>query len=365
MAKTGRAGRRGTLSGVRRLPVGASPGTLIADPNANPTELCLTLISPDRFKTIRNAGLSDIVRHADRWPVLWLDCVGLADVTLIGEIGKIFGLHPLALEDVVNTGQRPKADFYDDHAFVVLRMIDDATQHRYEQICVFFGEKFVVTFQERQGDPFDPVRRRIESSEPNRLRSRGADYLAYALIDAIVDSYFPLVDAASDDIDRIDEDVLRNPEKPQMQQLHQMRREILTLKGVLWPLRDALAALIRNDEPFVRPETKVFFNDTLDHAVRLIELVETQRDTLSGLIDMHLSLSQARTGDVISVLTIVSAIFIPLTFLVGVWGMNFDSQASPWNMPELHSYYGYPAALIFMFLVAVALFSYFKWKKWL
>lgn len=361
-----RAGSMARLARRRsRLPIGISPGTLIADPAANPTEFNLTLISPEKCKTIGKASLADVVRHADRWPVIWLDCVGLADIKLIEEIGKVFGLHPLALEDVVNTGQRPKVDFFEDHAFVVMRVIDEPASHRYEQVAVFFGEKFVITFQERKGDPFDPVRKRIESSMPNRLRQRGADYLAYALIDAIVDSYFPPIETAGETVDGIEDTMLRGTQKRQMQDLHQLRREVLTLKGVLWPLRDALAALIRNDVSFMKPETKVFLNDTLDHAVRLIELVETQREILSGLMEMHLSLSQARTNDVISYLTIVSVIFMPLTFLVGVWGMNFDPDTSPWNMPELRAHYGYPSALLFMLVVAAALVGYFKWKKWL
>ncbi|RWG37081.1 MAG: magnesium/cobalt transporter CorA, partial [Mesorhizobium sp.] len=262
-------------------------------------------------------------------------------------------------------GQRPKVDFFEDHAFVVMRMIDDVAAHRYEQIAVFFGENFVVTFQEREGDPFDPVRKRIAAPMPNRLRSRGADYLAYALIDAIVDSYFPPIETVSELVDGIEDQMLNTPHKHQMRQLHELRRDANVLKGVLWPMRDALATLIRNDVPFVQAETKIFFNDTLDHALRLIELVETQRDMLTGLIEMHLSLTQARTNDVISYLTIVSVIFMPLTFLVGVWGMNFDPDSSPWNMPELKAYYGYPAALLFMLVVAVGLVAFFKWKKWL
>ncbi len=349
----------------KRSPIGASPGTLIADPAARRSELRLTLISPERSRTIEQASIDDVHANRDRWPILWLDCTGLANVDLIAGIGRIFNLHPLALEDVVNTGQRPKVDFFEDHAFIVVKMIDDAATHRYEQISLFLGGNFIVTFQEREGDPFDPVRKRIESSAPNRLRTRGADYLAYALIDAVVDSYFAPIEAASETVERIEDDMLSGPQQRQMQQLHQSRREVLALKGVLWPLRDALASLIRNDVPFVTAETKVFLNDTLDHAIRLIELVETQRDTLTGLIEMHLSLSQARTNDVISLLTIVSTIFIPLTFLVGVWGMNFSPDASPWNMPELHAYYGYPLALLFMALIAVALVAYFKWKKWL
>lgn len=350
---------------TRRSPVGASPGTLIADPAARRSELRLTLISPEKFKTIETASIDDVAGNFDKWPVLWLDCTGLASIPLIEEIGRIFSLHPLALEDVVNTGQRPKVDFFEEHAFVVLSMIDDAARHRYEQIAVFFGKKFVITFQEREGDPFDPVRKRIESSMPNRLRQRGADYLAYALIDAIVDSYFPPVETSSETVEKIEDEMLDAPRKHQMGQLHDLRRGTNVLKGVLWPLRDALATLIRNDAPYVKAETKVFLNDTLDHALRLIELVETQRDTMTGLIEMHLSLSQARTNDVISLLTIISAVFIPLTFLVGVWGMNFDPDTSPWNMPELRAYYGYPLALGFMALVAVCLVGFFKWKKWL
>ncbi len=349
----------------KRSPIGASPGTLIADPAARRSELRLTLISPERSRTIEQASIDDVHANRDRWPILWLDCTGLANVDLIAGIGRIFNLHPLALEDVVNTGQRPKVDFFEDHAFIVVKMIDDAATHRYEQISLFPGGNFIVTFQEREGDPFDPVRKRIESSAPNRLRTRGADYLAYALIDAIVDSYFPPIEAAGDIVDGIEDEMLHKAHKHQMRQLHELRRDANVLKGVLWPMRDALATLIRNDAPFVKAETKIFLNDTLDHSLRQIELVETQRDMLTGLIEMHLSLMQARTNDVISYLTIVSVIFMPLTFLVGVWGMNFDPAASPWNMPELKAYYGYPSALLFMVLVAAGLIAFFKWKRWL
>lgn len=348
-----------------RSPVGASPGTLIADPNAVQSALSLTVISPEDSQLFTDVSLADLERACGEWPIIWLDCVGLANIELIKEIGRIFNLHPLALEDTINTGQRAKVDFFEDHAYVVLSMIDDARQHRYEQISLFFGENFVVTFQERKGDPFDPVRRRIEASSANRLRARKADYLAYALIDALVDSYFPPVDAIGDRIDAIEDEMIGHPQKHQVRLLHQLRRNVIVLKGALFPVRDAIAGLIRADAPFVRAETKLYWNDTLDHTISLIELVETQRDMLTGLIDMHLSLSQQRTNDIISFLTIISSIFIPLTFLVGVWGMNFDTKSSPWNMPELESYYGYPLALGFMVAVALLLIAFFKGKKWL
>jgi magnesium transporter len=364
MAKVETVKRR-SLRKVKRSPIGASPGTLIADPAARQSALSLTLISSDECKLIDNASLRDVAESCAEWPVIWLDCVGLANVELIAEIGAIFKLHPLALEDTVNTGQRPKVDFFDDHAFVVVSMIDDALAGRYEQISLFFGENFVVTFQEREGDPFGPVRKRIKADLPNRLRTRKADYLAYALIDAIVDSYFPILETKGEMIDGMEDEMLRGVGHHQVRELHELKRGMIVLKRALWPLRDALAALLRAEVPFIHPETKVYLNDTHDHSVRLIEVVEMHRDMLTGLIEMHLSLSQARTNDVISVLTIVSAIFIPLTFLAGIWGMNFEPDASPWNMPELLSYYGYPIALGIMAVIGFSLVGYFRWKKWL
>lgn len=350
---------------AKMSPVGASPGILIADPNALPSVMTLTLMSPEAAETVEQATLDDVRADRGRWPVMWLDVAGLADVGLIAEIGAMFGLHPLALEDTVNTSQRPKADFYDDHAFVVLRMIDDAETHRFEQISMFFGENFVVTFQERPGDPFDPVRRRIDSSTPSRLRNRKGDYLAYALIDAIVDSYFPRLEALGEEIDKIEDGMVSGPLKGQAKTLHSLKRTAQQIGRVLRPMRDALAALVRTEAKCVTAETKIFLNDTLDHSLRQIETAESQRDTVAGLIDLHLSLSQAKTNDVIGLLTMVSAIFIPLTFLAGIWGMNFSTAASPWNMPELNAYYGYPAALGLMAVVAIGTFVFFRWKRWI
>jgi len=357
--------KRRTRRQPKMSPLGASPGTLIADPNAAQPTLTLTLISKEATETIENASMKDVKGKRGIWPVIWLDCAGLADVELIAEIGRTFNLHPLALEDTVNIGQRQKADFFEDHAFVVLRMIDDAATGRFEQISVYFGDDFVVTFQERSGDPFAPVRKRINNSVPNRLRSRPADYLAYAIIDSIVDSYFPLLEESGAKVDEIEEEMMSSPQRRQARQLYELKRSTQALSRTLGPLRDAIAGLLRTEQPYVKPETKIFLNDTLDHALRLIETAESQRDLLASLLDMHVSLSQAKTNDVISLLTIISAIFIPLTFLAGIWGMNFDPEASPWNMPELKAYYGYPAALALMAIVALGAVLYFKRKKWL
>ena len=349
----------------KRSPVGAPPGTLVADPAAPQPALTLTGIAQDSSMLFENASIEAVRNCRTEWPLVWIDCVGLGDVDLIRELGTIFGLHSLALEDTINTSQRPKADFYDDHAYVVVRMINDTVSQRWEQISVFFGDNFVITFQERAGDPFEPVRKRIQAPLPNRLRTRKADYLAYALIDAVVDSYFMPIEPGGEAIDGIGDEMLAARAKSHLHALHRLRREVVALKRALWPLRDALAALIRAETPYVHRETAVYFNDTLDHAVRLIDTVDTDRELLAELLDTHSSLSQARVSEVISILTIVSAIFIPLTFLVGVWGMNFDTAVSPWNMPELEWRYGYPVALGFMLFVALSLLGYFKWRKWL
>jgi magnesium transporter len=350
---------------AKMSPVGASPGTLVADPTALPPIMTLTLIGPEGNETVENAALDDVRGDMGKWPIMWLDVAGLADVGLIAEIGKIFDLHPLSLEDTVNTSQRSKADFFEEHAFVVLRMVDDVVSGRYEQIAIYFSESFVITFQERIGDPFQPVRKRIEASLPNRLRTRKADYLGYALIDSIVDSYFPVLEALGDEVDTIEDAMLHSPQKHQSKQLHRLKRSVSTMARTLGPLRDALAVLVRTTAPYVQSDTKLYLNDTLDHSLRLIETADSQRDMLTGLIDMHLSLSQARTNDVISFLTVVSVIFIPLTFLAGIWGMNFNPASSPWNMPELNAYFGYPLALGLMVLIAFCTILFFKWKKWI
>ncbi len=359
VAPTARSSRRH----AKRSPVGAPPGTLIADPGAPQPRLRATAISPSGPELFTSVSLADVKALCDSWPLVWLDCVGLGDADLIGEIGAMFGLHRLALEDVVNTGQRPKADFFDDNVFVVLKMIDPRLEGPMEQISLFFGEGYVITFQEIEGDCFDPVRERIQTG--GRIWTRGSDYLAYALLDSIVDAYFPLLEAHGDRIDAIEDAILSQDEGTHAQELHKLRREMSVLKRWMWPVRDAFAALLRSDVSLINPETKTYLNDTHDHAIRLIEIVETHRDTLSGLIEMNLALAQAKTTEVVNLLTIVSTIFIPLTFLAGIWGMNFDPEASPWNMPELASRYGYPLSLGIMALVAISLIAYFRWKKWL
>ena len=347
---------------AKRSAVGAAPGELVADPNANPPVISVVGIGGGTSESLRDIPLDDALARRSRWDVFWLDCSGLADVEAIRTIGKAFDLHPLQLEDVVNTDQRPKCEVQDSHAFVVLRMFLAGGED--EQVSLFFGQGFVLTFQERRGDAFDPVRDRIAKGAP-RLHTGNADYLAYALIDALVDAYFPVVEAQVSRIEALEDEIFEDVDAVQVPELHHLRRDLINLKRWLRPTRDALGVILRLDRPWLREETKVYFADIQDHADQLIDLNDTYRDTASGLIDLHMTLSAAETNDVINLLTVISTIFIPLTFLAGIWGMNFDPDVSSWNMPLTRSPYGYPVALAVMTVIGAVLLAYFRRKRWL
>ncbi|MBP0617159.1 magnesium/cobalt transporter CorA [Jiella mangrovi] len=359
---TGRGKRRKKREKAKRSEIGAPPGQLVADPEAARTRLTATGIGGGETKRLVGCTLEDALLLRETCGKLWLDCTGLADIDLIGRIGAAFGLHPLTLEDVVNTDQRPKCEAYDAYAFVVMRMLSGEEES--EQLSLFFGEGFVVTFQERPGDAFDPVRNRIEKGAP-RLHTGGADYLAYALIDAVVDAYFPVVDHHGARLDAIEDEIFDDVDAVQVPELHTMRRELFTMRRYLRPTRDALGVIMRLERPFLSEETKVYFADVQDHCDQLVDLNDTYRETAAGLIDLHMTLSAAKTNEVINLLTIVSTIFIPLGFLAGLWGMNFNPEISRWNMPLTQSPYGYPIALAIMAVIAGGLLLFFRKKRWI
>ncbi|MEN3794063.1 magnesium/cobalt transporter CorA [Fulvimarina sp. MAC3] len=354
--------RRRKAEKAKRSEIGAPPGQLIADPEAERSRLNFCGIGGGRYEEIADIDLDTALAKREEWPLVWLDLTGLLNVDLIKRIGEAFGLHELALEDIVNTDQRPKCDAFAAHAFVVMRMLD--AEGGSEQLSVFFGDRFVLTFQERAGDNFDPVRNRIRKGAP-RLHAGRADYLAYALIDAVVDGYFPIVDQQTDKIDRLEDEIFEDVGVVQVPELHAMRREMLYFKRFVRPTRDALSALIRLDRPWFSEEAKIYLADVQDHCDQLIDINDTYRDTAGGLVDLHMTLSAAQTNEVINLLTIISTIFIPLGFLAGLWGMNFDPSISPWNMPLTQSPIGYPIALGIMLVIAVGLLIYFKRRRWI
>ncbi len=294
--------------------------------------------------------------------VLWLDVAGLSDPSVVKAIGDRFGFHPLALEDVLNIPQRPKVESFEDHLLVVLREI----RHREEpeQVSLFLGDRVVVTFQERPGDSFEPVRERLREGV-GRIRAEGADFLAYALCDAVLDAFFPTLEKLGDEVEQLEDLVIAAPVPDTFREIHRVKQRLLQVRRAVWPARDAMNELLREESALVRPQTKVFLRDCYDHTVQVMDMVETYRELTSGLIDEYMSSVSNRMNEIMKVLTIIATLFIPLTFIVGIYGMNFDRGASPYNMPELGWRYGYPAVVAVMTVVAVGMLSYFRRKKWL
>ena len=293
--------------------------------------------------------------------VTWLNIDGVHQPEIIEQVGKSFGVHPLVLEDIANTGQRPKVADFENYIFVVLRMLmfdEKENQTKTEQISMVLGPDFVVSFQERQGDVFDIIRERLRSNK-GRIRKMGADYLAYSLIDAIVDNYFMVLEMLGEAIEGIEDKLVTEPKSETLQVIHDLKREVVFLRKSVWPLREVISRLERSESPLISKTTLVYLRDVYDHTIQVMDSVDTFRDTLSGMLDIYLSSVSNRMNEIMKVLTVIATIFIPLTFLAGIYGMNFKV------MPELDQPWGYPAVLILMLTIAVVMLIYFRKKKWL
>jgi magnesium transporter len=293
--------------------------------------------------------------------VAWLNVDGLHDVDALGQVGAHAGLHGLLLEDVVSVGQRPKVERYEDHLFIVIRSLhwhDDRAEVVEEQVSLVLAPHWVITFQEEAGDSFDAVRVRIRTSGSS-IRTRGADFLAYALLDATVDEYFTVLEKLGDHIEALENRLIDDATPASMGEIHHLRRELLVLRKAVWPLRELFGALARDDSGLITDETKLFLRDAHDHAIQVIDTVETLRDLVAGMIELYLSTVSNRANEIMKVLTIIATVFIPLTFIVGVYGMNFD------YMPELHWRWAYPALWIVMIVLVGVMLVYFRRKSWL
>jgi magnesium transporter len=293
--------------------------------------------------------------------VVWFDMVGLGSGSELEEWGRVLGLHPLALEDVVNTAQRPKVEPFDDHLFIVARMAHATGET--EQVSLFLGDGWVLTIQERGGDCFEGIRHRLREAS-RRIRSRRADYLAYALLDSIVDSYFQPLDEIGAELETVENEVLEDPDAGSPEKIHRIRRRLVGLRKSIIPHRDAINSLIRDSPDVITEETGMFLRDVYDHVLRISDLVETYREMTADLMSVYLTVVSNRMNEIMKVLTIIATIFIPLGFVAGLYGMNFDPAASRWNMPELGWKFGYPMALATMLAVAGAMVVVFRRKKW-
>lgn len=342
---------------------GSPPGLLVHSGEIKQGKIRISLIDYDQTqiqeKTLEN--VSEAFPFKDKTTVTWINIDGLHDISVIERIGAEFDIHPLVLEDILSTQQRPKVEDYDSYLYLVIRMIrfeDGLEQIRDEQLSFIVGSNYVISFQEQVGDVFDPIRDRLRN-EKGRVRRMGADYLAYAILDAIVDHYFITLERYGDVIGKLEEEIFQNPEDDPMSRLHSMKQEMIFLRKSTWPVREILNKLTRGESALIGKTTMVYLRDVYDHTIQVIDTIETYRDLLSGLLDLYLSSLSNRMNEVMKVLTIIATIFIPLTFIAGIYGMNFR------YMPELDWKWSYPIVWLVMIFIGMIMLIYFRRKKWL
>lgn len=342
------------------------PGTLQPESDASPPVATVLAFGPEAVQGPDPVGEpADLAALRERWPVVWVDVAGLGDADLLAKIGQAFDLHPLALEDVLSTHQRPKVESYEENHFIVLRRPElVGGQLDLEQISIFLGPGYVLSFRERPGECFEPLRERIRRSR-GRVRRSGADYLVYAIVDTIVDQYFPLLDQLVEQLLDLEEEVIGSPRRETLARIYGFKRTLIALRRTISPLREALSLVVRGELEPVSPETQLYFRDCHDHTYQALEILDACRDTASSLMDLYQSSVAHRMNEVMKVLTMIATVFIPLSFIAGLYGMNFDPKASPWNMPELDTRYGYPVVLLVMLGIGLAMTWFFYRKGWI
>jgi magnesium transporter len=341
--------------------IGAPPGTLFynGEVRNEPVKITLIEFNESEFFEDEYFNLEDCISHVKPNMVKWINVGGIHKPDLVEQIGKIYNIHPLTLEDIVHIDQRPKFEDYDHYVIAMMKMISYSTQVDSEQLAIILLDNTVISFQEPHGgDAFDIIRNRLRTSK-GRVRKLGADYLAYALMDAVVDCYFTCIEKIGDKVEEIEEDIINNSDKKSLLELYHLKREMIYLRKQVWPLRDMINNMVRSETNLINPSTDIYLRDLNDHVTRIIDTVETYRDLLSGIMDIYLSTNANRMNEVMKVLTIMSSIFIPVTFIVGVYGMNFE------NMPELKTQNGYYFIWAVMISIIVGLLFYFKRKKWM
>lgn len=357
--------RRRKFAFHRQTKPGAAPGSVVVSPQFQTPVMRVMAVGPAGCREVTVKSVEELKPFLADSPVVWIDVEGLGDAELIVKLGELLGLHKLALEDVVNIHQRAKIETYDNRLFIVARMISQCEPLETEQLSIFLGEKFVLTFQEqRPGDPFEAVRERLRRGN-GKLREMGAGHLAYALLDAVVDAYFPLLESYGERLDAVEADIFSARPETTIATIHAIKSDLLLMRRAIWPLRDAVNTLIRDHTDRFGEGIEIYLRDLYDHTFQIIDLIDTGRELSSDLMDVYFSMISNRMNEVMRVLTVIATIFIPLTFVVGIYGMNFNTEVSPYNMPELKWYYGYPFAWAMMGLVTAAMVYFFYRKGWL
>ena len=343
--------------------VGLTPGTPVHIGEKKIEKVRIRVIDYDatQLEEKEATTIEECFPFKDKPTVTWINIDGLHDIELIEKIGKHFDLHPLVLEDIVNTEQRPKLEDFGNYIFLVLKMLyydNKKNELEAEQVSLIFGSNFVISFQERVGKIFEPLRERIRKGK-GRIRKSAADYLAYALVDSVVDNYFVILEQYGEGIEDIERELVTNSTQETLQAIRAFKKEVIFLRKSIWPLREVVNSFERGESSLINESTVIYLRDAYDHTIQIIDTVESYRDMLSGMMDIYLSSISNKMNEVMKVLTIFASIFIPLTFVAGLYGMNFQF------MPELEWRWGYFAVVGFMVLVGISLAAYFKKKKWL
>jgi magnesium transporter len=346
----------------RSVKSGLPPGTLIhiGEKIGRGVRVTLAQYGGEAFEEREIRELDETLDYKDPARINWVSVEGLHDVELIKRMGEYGGLHPLVLEDILNTDQRPKLEDYGDYLYIVMKMFRNGVKNEVtvEQLSLILGPGYVVSFQEGIfSDVFRPVLERLKSGQ-SRLRDMGADYLAYCLIDAVVDSYFGVLEKLEDEIEDLEEEVVSKPAPETVRKIYRLKRELIFLRKGIWPLREVLAAMTRGESKLISGPVSIYLRDVYDHIIQVIDIIEVSRDMLAGMLDIYLSSTSNRLNEIMKFLTLIATIFMPLSFLTSLWGMNFR------YMPELALSWGYPAALAIMASVAIAMVMWFRKKRW-
>jgi magnesium transporter len=347
----------------RSQKVGLPPGTLVytGDRPTKEVEITVTLYNAQDYKEIRQKSFRECPLGPEAAHITWINVDGIHHVESLESLGDCYGLHPLVLEDILNPDQRPKVEDYGDYLFIILKSLNlrgETDELSTEQVSIVLGENFVLSFQEDDTDIFHPVRQRLKVGK-GRLRGEGADYLAYTLLDLAVDHYFVILERLGEIIEDLEEELMANPTPATLTRIHRLKRDMIILRKSVWPLREVVSQLERRESPLIKEFTNIYLKDLYDHVIQVIDNIETFRDILAGMLDIYLSSISNRLNEVMKVLTMIATIFIPLTFIAGVYGMNFK------HMPELEWPWGYYSALLVMALVSLGMIFYFKKKGWL
>ncbi len=346
------------FSRIKSSEIGHTPGDLHGVEKNGESEIELIRYNSDNYIRKKIKIISEEFLH-DKNYVSWINITGIRDVEVIKKVGKLLDLHPLTLEDITNTRQRPKKEEFENYLITIIDILSyNGDYIQSEQVSLILTENVVITFQEAEGDDFDPIRRRIEEGK-GQIRKRGSDYLLYSLLDAVVDNYFKILEKTEEQLEEIDRNVVSEKAGPETLELIQsLKQEIIFLRKNIWPLNSVFSSLYRIDFNLINKETDYYLRDVYDHVVQLMDEIEVIRDMLSSMLDVYLSNKSNKMNEVMKVLTIIATIFIPLTFIAGIYGMNFQ------YMPELDNQLAYPAVMIFMLIIAVLQLIYFRWKKW-